>query len=75
MTIKRQEKKLLTDRLKDLLKELVDKADVIASDVADAIIDMERRIDRLEEQCEIKEKIIRNYSSQVVAAEKGEMNG
>lgn len=64
----------LTDRLKDLLKELVDKADVIASDVADAIIDMERRIDRLEEQCEIKEKIIRNYSSQVVAAEKGEMN-
>ena len=65
----------LTDRLKDLLKELVDKADVIASDVADAIIDMERRIDRLEEQCEIKEKIIRNYSSQVVAAEKGEMNG
>lgn len=65
----------MTDRLKDLLKELVDKADVIASDVADAIIDMERRIDRLEEQCEIKEKIIRNYSSQVVAAEKGEMNG
>lgn len=64
----------MTDRLKDLLKELVDKADVIASDVADAIIDMERRIDRLEEQCEIKEKIIRNYSSQVVAAEKGEMN-
>lgn len=65
----------MTDRLKDLLKELVDKADVIASDVADAIIDMERRIDRLEEQCEIKEKIIRNYSSQVVAAEKGEING
>ena len=65
----------MTDRLKDLLKELVDKADVIASDVADAIIDMERRIDRLEEQCEIKEKIIRNYSSQVVAAEKGKMNG